>query len=43
MMAYDDAVKGYGVKLALTNAVNLYPEITLVHSADLLSISLEVN
>ena len=42
MMAYDDAVKGYGGNLALTNAVNLYPEIALVHSADLLSISLEV-
>ena len=39
MMAYDDATKGYAGNCALTAALNLYPIISLVHCADLLSIS----
>ena len=42
MMAYDDSTRGYGGNLALTHALELYPEISLVHSADLLSISMEL-
>jgi hypothetical protein len=42
MMAYDDSTRGYGGNLALTRALELYPEISLVHSADLLSISMEL-
>lgn len=42
MMAYDDSTRGYGGNLALTHALELYPEIALVHSADLLSISMEL-
>ena len=42
MMAYDDSTRGYGGNLALTRALELYPEIALVHSADLLSISMEL-
>jgi hypothetical protein len=39
MMAYDDVVKGYTGNCALTAALNMYPIISLVHCADLLSIS----
>jgi len=39
MMAYDDVVKGYAGNCALTAALNMYPIISLVHCADLLSIS----
>ena len=39
MMSYDDSVKGYAGNLALTNSLNLYPIISLIHCADLLSIS----
>jgi hypothetical protein len=39
MMSYDDSSKAYAGNLALTAALNLYPCISLVHCADLLSIS----
>lgn len=39
MMSYDDVVRGYAGNLSLTNALNLYPTISLIHCADLLSIS----
>jgi hypothetical protein len=39
MMSYDDVSKSYAGDLALTNSLNLYPNISLIHCADLLSIS----
>lgn len=39
MMSYDDSTKSYAGNLALTNALTLFPIISLIHCADLLSIS----
>jgi len=39
MMSYDASVKDYAGNCALTASLNLYPIISLVHCADLLSIS----
>ena len=40
MMSYDDVTRGYTGNLSLTNALTKYPIITLIHMADLFSISL---
>lgn len=42
MMGYDDSTRGYEGNLALTNALEKYPIISLIHCADLLSISQEL-
>ena len=39
MMSYDDSTKSYAGNLALTKALDLFPVISLIHCADLLSIS----
>ena len=39
MMSYDSVTKDYIGNLTLTNALNKYPIISLIHCADLLSIS----
>lgn len=42
MMSYDEGAKGYIGNLTLTKALELYPIISLIHCADLLSISQKI-